>query len=85
MKRVIIAALLLTPFLAQAAKPLPHNYDGELSRISSISVQGGTHSELVNLLMDKAASAGSDFYRITHINTDNRGYASATLYSKADM
>lgn len=85
MKRVIIAILLLTPLFAQAASPLPHNYRGDLNRVSSISVQGGTHSELVNKLMDKAASAGSDFYRITHINTDSRGYASATLYSRADM
>lgn len=85
MKRVIIAVLLMTPLFAQAATPLPSNYEGELKRVSSISVQGGTHSELANKLKVKAAIAGADFYRITHINTKNKGFASATLYSKADM
>ncbi len=85
MKSAIIAVLFLTPVFAQAAKPLMADHQGELTRTSSISVQEGTLSELVAKIESKATMRGSDHYRITHINTDNKGYATATLYKHADM
>jgi hypothetical protein len=76
MKSAIIAVLVLIPFFSNAAQ--------ELTR-DSISVQGGTHSELVTKLAAKAEMKGSDFYRVTYINTRHQGYATATLYDSVEM
>jgi hypothetical protein len=85
MKSAIVAVLVLVPFLSQAAQEISHNSISNQVRLGSISVQGGTHSELVDKLASKAEMRGSDFYRVTHINTDNQGYATAILYSNAKM
>jgi hypothetical protein len=85
MKSVIAAVLVLAPFFSNAAQELTHNAAGSVVRSGSISVKGGTHDELVNKLSAKAEMSGSNFYRITHINTNNRGFATATLYNNVDM
>lgn len=85
MKSAIIAVLVLVPFFSNAAQELTRNSSENVVRTGSISVQGGTHSELVTKLAAKAETKGSDFYRVTYINTRNQGYATATLYNSVEM
>jgi len=83
MKKIIVAAILaLSPlaFGAHAATEINHNFKGELEKIGSVSVSGGTLDELTQKLAHKAERAEAEFFRITSANTDERGYATATLY-----
>lgn len=85
MKSAIIAVLVLVPFFSNASQELKGNSSENVMRIGSISVQGGTHNELVSKLANKAEMKGSDFYRVTYINTRNQSYATATLYNRVEM
>ncbi|MFT2996623.1 DUF1471 domain-containing protein, partial [Enterobacter sp. BA-045-C-ECC] len=55
----------------------------ELLRLGSISVSGGTIDELTSKLAAKAEKSGADYFRITYLNTNAHGYATATLYDNA--
>lgn len=91
MKKLIIAAVLslsvlpVLPVLASASTEINPSHQGELLKVGSISASGGNLDELSKKLSIEAKNAGADYFRITYLNTKNRGYASATLYNKADV
>lgn len=69
------------PFFTQASQELQTLPGSQLQRQESISVRGGTLSELTAKLKMKAEDKQADHFKITYVNLDNRGYATATLYS----
>jgi len=81
MKKIILAAFIFTPLFAHAAQELHTLPGSQLQRQESISVTGGTLSELTQKLKMKAVDKQADFFKITYVNLDNHGYATATLYS----
>ena len=89
MKNIIAAAVLslsVLPAVVQAAptSEIDRNHQCELMRVGSISASGGTIAELTHQLAAQAEGRGADYFRITHLNTDKTGYATATLYDNAD-
>ncbi|WP_058973743.1 YdgH/BhsA/McbA-like domain containing protein [Type-D symbiont of Plautia stali] len=88
MKKIIIATLLAlstAPAFSSETNEINRSHQCELLRIGSITAVGGTVDDLTHKLEDKANAAGADYFRVTHLNTDNQGYATATLYKNADV
>ena len=86
MRKFIIAAILslsILPVLTQASTEINNSHQCELLRLGSISVSGGTIDELTSKLAAKAEKSGADYFRITYLNTNAHGYATATLYDNA--
>lgn len=86
MKKLITAAVLslsVLPVLTQASTEINRSHQCELLSLGSINVSGGTIDELSNKLSVKAKNSGADYFRITSLNTNARGYATATLYDNA--
>jgi hypothetical protein len=82
MKSIIFAALFAVPFFTHAAQELHTLPGSQLQRLESISVSGGTLSELTEKIKMTAVNKQADHFKITSVNLDNRGYATATLYSR---
>lgn len=82
MKNIIFAALVAAPFFTQAAQELKTSPGNQLQRLESISVSGGTLSELTEKIQMTAVNKQADHFKITSVNLDNHGYATATLYSR---
>ncbi|WP_405126538.1 YdgH/BhsA/McbA-like domain containing protein (plasmid) [Pseudomonas marginalis] len=88
MKKIILASLLAlsaAPAFAQHGTEITRTHQCELLRVGSITASGGTIDGLTHKLAAKAQSSGADYFRITHLNTDERGYATATLFNGADI
>ncbi|EGQ6362429.1 DUF1471 domain-containing protein [Escherichia coli] len=88
MKKIILAvtlALSTLPVITQAAPSteITRSHQCELVRIGSISASGGTIDDLTRKLAAQAKNRGADYFRITSLNTNTNGYATATLYNDA--
>lgn len=84
MKKIILASLLAlsaAPAFAGPSTEITRSHQCELLRVGSITASGGTIDELTRQLAAKAEGSGADYFRITHLNTDERGYATATLFN----
>ena len=87
MKKLLIAVtLILTtlPLTLNAAVEIDRNFKSELVRVGSVSATNGTIDELIHKIEEKTERAGANYYRITSMNTNNVGYATATLYNHAN-
>lgn len=87
MKKIIIASILAfsaVPAFAQNTTEITQSHQCELLRIGSITASTGTIDELTHQLAAKAQNARANYFRINHLNTNQLGYATATLYNNAD-
>lgn len=87
MKNTILAATLVLstiPVITQAAPgtELTRGHQYELVRIGSISASGGTFDDLSRQLAVQAEKRGADYFKVTSLNTNTVGYATATLYNE---
>ena len=89
MKKIILAATLILstlPIISHAAPgtEITRGHQCELVRVGSISASGGTFDDLTHQLAAQAKKHGADYFRVTSLNTNTTGYATATLYNDAD-
>lgn len=86
MKNIILASILAfsaVPAFAQQSTEITRTHQCELLRVGTITASNGTIDELTHQLAAKAQHAGVDYFRVTHLNTNERGYATATLFNDA--